>query len=160
MTDACRRIVPRYPQPKFIKFGKKCRLVRPTRLPNFVALPQEMSLRYPMSKIFAPGKVDHSLSNSLNTCYAPMPLIMSNFIALGRTKALQNFLHPQYFGAPGALYVKVHQFWQASPSTKLSNLVAFGDGLTDKTHTKTVNDMFPHAYHKAIIITSNSSLLF
>ena len=117
-------------------------------------------LRYPMSKIFAPGKVDHSLSNSLNTCYAPMPLIMSNFIALGRTKALQNFLHPQYFGAPGALYAKVHQFWQASPSTKLSNFVAFGDGLTDKTHTKTVNDMFPHAYHKAIIITSNSSLLF
>ena len=40
-----------------------------------------MYARYPLSKIFAPGKVDQSSTKSLNTYYAPMP----NVIALGQT---------------------------------------------------------------------------
>ena len=39
----------------------------------------------PLSKICALEKVDQSSPNSLTICYAPMPLIVPNFLALGQT---------------------------------------------------------------------------
>jgi len=59
-----------------------------------------------MSKIFAAEKVDQSSPKSPKICYAPLPLIVPNFIALGQTvyekkKRYKAFYTLQYFGAPG-----------------------------------------------------------
>ena len=77
-------------------------------------------IHYPKFVLQAPGKVDHSSLKSLEIYYAPMPLIVPNFIALGQTmytrKALQIFTL-QYFGAPmGLLAATQHQLrydWMA-----------------------------------------------
>jgi len=42
------------------------------------------ALRYPLSKIFAPGKVDQSSAKSFKICYEPIPLIVLNFIELSQ----------------------------------------------------------------------------
>ena len=50
-------------------------------------------------------KLDQSSLKSLEICYAPMPLIVPNFVALGQTmneKSVAIFFYIiQYFGAPG-----------------------------------------------------------
>ena len=46
---------------------------------------QILSRKYPLSKICAPAKVDQTSPKYQMTCYAQMPFIVANFIALGQT---------------------------------------------------------------------------
>jgi len=128
--------------------------------------------RYPLSNICAAGKVDQSSQKSQMTCYAPMPLIVPNLIALGQTmcdKSVTIFspfsiLAPQG-DAPGPKFTILGRYVQQDPlcqfakflfvlATRLRdlppNFVNFVDGVTDK---KTVNDASPHTMRRQRINT-------
>ena len=121
--------------PKFTKFEKYVSIGQP---PNAVALRCSWKCaRYPLSKIYAPGnvKVDQSLRKSLKTCYALMPLIVPNIIALIQTmyaKSVTNkFYILQYFGASGDLLAKAESslmsalVYSKSRTTNVPNFVLF-----------------------------------
>ena len=119
-----------------------------------------------LSKICAPEKVDQSSLKSLKTCYAPMPLIAQNFIALGHTmygKRVTIFVHPSVFWRPRG-ELPESKFTNLGPDVQgsLYQCAKFRPVLT--THlrdiycqississisltalpTKTVNDTSPH----------------
>jgi len=89
--------------------GNECWLARALPLTLW-----QKCVRYPPWKIFAPLKSTPKFTKSLKICYAPMPLIVPNFIALGQTvygKSATICLHSSAFWRPkGTSWAKVHQF--------------------------------------------------
>ena len=78
--------------------------ISPLTLPNFAS----------WRKFVLPVKVDKCSPKSHITCYAPMPVLVPNFIALDQTmyqKIVTIFYTHQYFGAP-----------EGSPVPKFTNL--------------------------------------
>jgi len=79
----------------------KCRLARPPNC-QILSSSDKKCARYPLAKICAPEKVGQSSPESLMTCYAPMPLIVSTFIAVGQTmyeKSVTKYFTPSVFSS-------------------------------------------------------------
>ena len=88
-------------QKKFTKFGEKVSIGQTLKATKFRRA-QTKSVRDIRCRIFFSRKSGQKLSSpkSAKTCYAPMPLILPNFIALGQTmyeKSVIIFLHPSVF---------------------------------------------------------------
>ena len=143
-------------------------LARPLTMPNFVML--KKCARYPLSKIWALGKVDQNSPKSLKTCYAIMPVIVQNFISLGQRcmrKALEIFFHLSLFLRSRTTWVKVHQsgwwctatsLYQAAkfcpvPKTPLWDICCQSSSISLMVwpHTHTNTKRYVSAYHAATL---------
>ena len=125
--------------------------------------PEKKFVRYPQWKICAPEKVDQSPPKSLKTCYAPMPVIVPNFIAFGQSvyeKSVTIFTPFTFWRPRGPLGPKftnpggnvqqgpVYQSAKFRPvltirDTSCQKFVDFGDSVTDTQTNKkqTVNNI-------------------
>ena len=91
--------------------GNKCQLARPQTLPIFVVLWEKVCEISAVENLCSP-KVDQSLPKSLKTCYAPMPVITSNFIATVYEKSVTNLFYTLYYfcaagGPPGPKFTSL-----------------------------------------------------
>jgi len=93
--------------------GNKCRSARPLTLPNFNSLQQKVC-KISAVKNLCSRKSGSKFTNIPYDCYAPMPVTVPDFMALGQTvyeKSITKFFYTlPYSGAPG------------SPGPKFTNL--------------------------------------
>ena len=129
MTYACRRMVSLDSRSKFTKFGEHVSIVKTPNNAKFCRAPTKSVRDICGRKFVLPKKLTVD-----DLIYAPMPVIVRNFIALGQTvyeKSVTNFCYTlYYFGVPeGDLLGHSSSIWVVMyskvPSINFSNFTPF-----------------------------------